>query len=45
MNTADFGNRLATLRQKHGLTQAALAEKLGLQQVVYRERKRVEAEW
>jgi len=30
MNTADFGNRLATLRQKQGLTQAALAEKLGI---------------
>ena len=30
MNTADFGNRLTTLRQKQGLTQAALAEKLGI---------------
>ena len=30
MNTVDFGNRLATLRQKQGLTQAALAEKLGI---------------
>lgn len=26
----DFGNRLKTLRQQHNLTQAQLAEKLGL---------------